>query len=177
MVLKQYVLRKLEEPVEPVRRRRRTTWSWRSPPTTTRRGGRVGGGPLAGEQNESFDDETDDDTEEDTDPPGEGTAASTAPPGANRRTRRVASEPVRSGDDPMTPTGTADRLTDHEARALALGQPSSVVAIAVIALAATLATGWSPKLGLDLDGGLAVVYQTAHPVDQGRAGHHRHHPR
>jgi preprotein translocase subunit SecD len=36
----------------------------------------------------------------------------------------------------------------------------SVVAIAVIALSATLAAGWSPKLGLDLDGGLAVVYQT-----------------
>jgi preprotein translocase subunit SecD len=42
----------------------------------------------------------------------------------------------------------------------------SVVAIAVIALAATLAAGWSPKLGLDLDGGLAVVYQTHRPVSQ-----------
>jgi preprotein translocase subunit SecD len=42
----------------------------------------------------------------------------------------------------------------------------SVVAIAVIALSATLAAGWSPKLGLDLDGGLAVVYQTARPVDK-----------
>ena len=31
----------------------------------------------------------------------------------------------------------------------------SVVAIVVIALGATLAAGWSPKLGLDLDGGLA----------------------
>ena len=41
----------------------------------------------------------------------------------------------------------------------------SVVAIVVIALSATLAAGWSPKLGLDLDGGLAVVYQTAHPVN------------
>jgi preprotein translocase subunit SecD len=36
----------------------------------------------------------------------------------------------------------------------------SVVAIAVIALGAVLAAGWSPKLGLDLDGGLSVVYQT-----------------
>ncbi|HUY65580.1 MAG TPA: protein translocase subunit SecD [Acidimicrobiales bacterium] len=36
----------------------------------------------------------------------------------------------------------------------------SVVGIVVIALSATLAAGWSPKLGLDLDGGLAVVYQT-----------------
>jgi len=36
----------------------------------------------------------------------------------------------------------------------------SVVAVAVIALGACLAAGWSPKLGLDLDGGLAVTYQT-----------------
>ena len=42
----------------------------------------------------------------------------------------------------------------------------AVVAIAVIALSATLAAGWSPKLGLDLDGGLAVVYQTHSPVNQ-----------
>jgi preprotein translocase subunit SecD len=40
----------------------------------------------------------------------------------------------------------------------------SVVAIAVIALSATLAASWSPKLGLDLDGGLSVVYQTHRPV-------------
>ncbi len=40
----------------------------------------------------------------------------------------------------------------------------SVIAIVVIAFSATLAAGWSPKLGLDLDGGLAVVYKTAHPV-------------
>ena len=42
----------------------------------------------------------------------------------------------------------------------------SVVAIAVVALSATLAAGWSPKLGLDLDGGLAVTYQTHRPVNQ-----------
>jgi preprotein translocase subunit SecD len=41
----------------------------------------------------------------------------------------------------------------------------SVIAVAVIALSATLAAGWSPKLGLDLDGGLAVTYQTHRPVD------------
>jgi preprotein translocase subunit SecD len=40
----------------------------------------------------------------------------------------------------------------------------TVVAIAVVALAATLAAGWSPKLGLDLEGGLSVVYKTAKPV-------------
>lgn len=44
----------------------------------------------------------------------------------------------------------------------------SVVAIVVIALSATLAAGWSPKLGLDLDGGLSVVYQTHRPVSQGQ---------
>jgi preprotein translocase subunit SecD len=42
----------------------------------------------------------------------------------------------------------------------------AVIAIAVIALSAVLAAGWSPKLGLDLDGGLAVTYQTARPVSQ-----------
>jgi preprotein translocase subunit SecD len=42
----------------------------------------------------------------------------------------------------------------------------AVVAVAVIALSATLAAGWSPKLGLDLDGGLAVTYQTHTPVNQ-----------
>ena len=42
----------------------------------------------------------------------------------------------------------------------------AVVAIAVIALSATLAAGWSPKLGLDLDGGLAVTYQTHTAVNQ-----------
>ncbi len=36
----------------------------------------------------------------------------------------------------------------------------AVVIIAVVMLGATLAAGWSPKLGLDLDGGLSVVYQT-----------------
>ena len=40
----------------------------------------------------------------------------------------------------------------------------TVVLIAVIALGATLAAGWSPKLGLDLEGGLSVVYKTAKPV-------------
>src|SRR5271155_819120 len=42
----------------------------------------------------------------------------------------------------------------------------AVIAVAIIALSATLAAGWSPKLGLDLDGGLAVVYQTHRTVDQ-----------
>jgi preprotein translocase subunit SecD len=39
-----------------------------------------------------------------------------------------------------------------------------VVLIAVISLGAVLAAGWSPKLGLDLDGGLSVVYKTKRPV-------------
>jgi preprotein translocase subunit SecD len=42
----------------------------------------------------------------------------------------------------------------------------AVIIVAVVALGATLAAGWSPKLGLDLDGGLEVVYQTHHPVTQ-----------
>ncbi len=46
----------------------------------------------------------------------------------------------------------------------------SVVAIVVIALSATLAAGWSPKLGLDLDGGLAVVYQTHTAVTPAELG-------
>ncbi|HEX4244289.1 MAG TPA: protein translocase subunit SecD [Acidimicrobiales bacterium] len=41
----------------------------------------------------------------------------------------------------------------------------TVVIVSALALAGTLAAGWSPKLGLDLDGGLEVVYQTAHHVD------------
>src|SRR5664280_2127891 len=46
----------------------------------------------------------------------------------------------------------------------------SVVLIAVIALAATVAAGWSPKLGLDLEGGLAVVYKTHTPVTSDQLG-------
>ncbi len=41
----------------------------------------------------------------------------------------------------------------------------AVVGVAVILLGVTLAKGWSPKLGLDLDGGLSVVYQTHTPVN------------
>jgi len=40
----------------------------------------------------------------------------------------------------------------------------SIVLIAAIALGATMAAGWSPKLGLDLEGGLSVVYKTHTPV-------------
>jgi len=42
----------------------------------------------------------------------------------------------------------------------------SLVLIAAIAIGATLAAGWSPKLGLDLEGGLSVVYKTHTPVTQ-----------
>lgn len=38
------------------------------------------------------------------------------------------------------------------------------VAIAIIALAATLAAGWSPKLGLDLAGGFEATYKPSHHV-------------
>ncbi|MHB8682098.1 MAG: protein translocase subunit SecD [Acidimicrobiales bacterium] len=42
------------------------------------------------------------------------------------------------------------------------------VLIALIALAATLAAGWSPKLGLDLAGGSEVVYKPAHTISSGQ---------
>ncbi len=41
-----------------------------------------------------------------------------------------------------------------------------MVIVAVGGLAATLGLGWSPRLGLDLAGGLSVTYQTAHKVSQ-----------
>lgn len=41
------------------------------------------------------------------------------------------------------------------------------VSIAVIAFGATLGSGWSPKLGLDLAGGSEVVYKPAHPISSG----------
>jgi preprotein translocase subunit SecD len=41
------------------------------------------------------------------------------------------------------------------------------VGIAVIALAATLGAGWSPKLGLDLAGGSEVIYKPAHTPSSG----------
>jgi preprotein translocase subunit SecD len=39
-----------------------------------------------------------------------------------------------------------------------------VVVIAIASLAGTLAARWSPRLGLDLDGGLQVLYRPAHRV-------------
>ena len=41
-----------------------------------------------------------------------------------------------------------------------------VVVVAVASLAGTLAARWSPRLGLDLAGGLSVVYKPAHKVNQ-----------
>ena len=46
----------------------------------------------------------------------------------------------------------------------------AVIAIAVICLGAALAAGWSPKLGLDLDGGLSVVYTTHTKVNSSQLG-------
>jgi preprotein translocase subunit SecD len=40
----------------------------------------------------------------------------------------------------------------------------ATIVVAVVALGATLAAGWAPKLGLDLAGGLSVVYRPAHRV-------------
>jgi preprotein translocase subunit SecD len=41
-----------------------------------------------------------------------------------------------------------------------------VIVVAIGALAGTLAANWSPRLGLDLAGGLSVVYKPAHQVSQ-----------
>jgi preprotein translocase subunit SecD len=40
----------------------------------------------------------------------------------------------------------------------------SIIAIGLVMLTATVAAGWAPKLGLDLAGGLSVVYETHNPV-------------
>lgn len=42
-----------------------------------------------------------------------------------------------------------------------------VVGVAFVSLVATLMAGWSPRLGLDLAGGVSATYQTARPVSQG----------
>ncbi|HLX89568.1 MAG TPA: hypothetical protein VKR22_14070, partial [Acidimicrobiales bacterium] len=39
------------------------------------------------------------------------------------------------------------------------------VGIALVAFGASLAAGWSPKLGLDLAGGSEVVYRPAHAIN------------
>jgi preprotein translocase subunit SecD len=41
------------------------------------------------------------------------------------------------------------------------------IAVAFIALASTLAVGWSPKLGLDLAGGFEATYRPQHQVNNG----------
>jgi len=58
---------------------------------------------------------------------------------------------------------TSARATKRQRRNLLV----SVLIVVVIALgsfAAVLGAKWSPRLGLDLDGGLAVVYKTSHKV-------------
>jgi preprotein translocase subunit SecD len=45
---------------------------------------------------------------------------------------------------------------------------SIVVVLTIILLAATLAGGWSPKLGLDLAGGSEIVYRPAHSINSGQ---------
>ncbi len=41
-----------------------------------------------------------------------------------------------------------------------------VIVVAVASLAGVLAARWSPRLGLDLNGGLSVIYKPAHKVSQ-----------
>ena len=52
-------------------------------------------------------------------------------------------------------------------RALVVSLVASI-AVAIIAFAATLGAGWSPKLGLDLAGGSEVVYKPAHTISAGQ---------
>lgn len=61
-------------------------------------------------------------------------------------------------------------MTRPSSRANARRQRSLVVSLVIVvvvafgSLAATLASGWAPRLGLDLAGGLSVVYKPAHKV-------------
>ena len=63
-------------------------------------------------------------------------------------------------------------MSPPSSRARARRQRSLVVSLAIViviavgSLAGTLAAHWSPRLGLDLDGGLSVVYKPARKVSQ-----------
>ncbi len=63
-------------------------------------------------------------------------------------------------------------MSPPSSRAQARRQRSLVISLVIVvvvafgALAGTLAARWSPKLGLDLAGGLSVVYQPVHKVSQ-----------
>ena len=63
-------------------------------------------------------------------------------------------------------------MSPSSSRAQARRQRSLVISLVIVvvvafgALAGTLAARWSPRLGLDLAGGLSVVYQPAHKVSQ-----------
>ncbi|MGH9082797.1 MAG: hypothetical protein ACRDWN_05570, partial [Acidimicrobiales bacterium] len=63
-------------------------------------------------------------------------------------------------------------MSPPSSRARARRQQSLVVSLIIVvvvafgALAATLASGWAPRLGLDLAGGLQVVYKPAHKVSK-----------
>ena len=157
MVLKQYVLRKLEEPV----------------PSETDEDDAY---DEHDEHDEHDEDDHDDRTTITTDEEDADERRRTSPvPGTSTATPRTsppatAADPKRTkADAAMTTVALTDRRSSEHPmknkRSLWVSL-LSVVAIAVIALAATLAAGWSPKLGLDLDGGLAVVYQTHSPVNQ-----------
>jgi len=63
-------------------------------------------------------------------------------------------------------------VSPPSSRAQARRQQSLVISLLIVvvlafgSLAATLAAGWSPKLGLDLAGGLSVVYTPVHKTSQ-----------
>ncbi|MCL4313112.1 MAG: protein translocase subunit SecD [Actinobacteria bacterium] len=52
-------------------------------------------------------------------------------------------------------------------RSLSISVIATII-ISAAALAASLAAGWAPKLGLDLAGGISIVYAPAHPTTTGK---------
>jgi preprotein translocase subunit SecD len=63
----------------------------------------------------------------------------------------------------VSPPSSRAQARRHRSLVISL---TIVIVVAVAALAGTLAARWSPRLGLDLDGGLSVVYKPAHKVSQ-----------
>ncbi|HEY1733036.1 MAG TPA: hypothetical protein VGG23_01225, partial [Acidimicrobiales bacterium] len=63
----------------------------------------------------------------------------------------------------MSPSSSRSQARRQRSLVISL---TIVVVVAVGALAGTLAAKWSPRLGLDLAGGLSVVYKPAHQVSQ-----------
>ncbi|MGH8988219.1 MAG: hypothetical protein ACRDXC_06430, partial [Acidimicrobiales bacterium] len=63
----------------------------------------------------------------------------------------------------MSPPSSRAQARRHRSLVISL---AIVIVIAIGSLAGTVAAHWSPRLGLDLDGGLSVVYKPARKVSQ-----------